>query len=71
MLGDKAVLTVMAGRTVQTVTITADRAGYEVSLDASVPGIVSAVVHDRKGSERARAVVGIANLVAARTEFRK
>lgn len=73
MLGDKVTLAVMAPGTkvMETVVVQATGPGQTVELDASMPGIVSGVVRNRKGAEIGRAVVGIANLVSARTEYRK
>lgn len=71
MLGDKAILTVLEGRSTVDIAVDVRVSGGYVALDTSVPGIVSAVVYDRKDRERDRAVVSVAALVCARMVYRK
>lgn len=70
MLGDKAVLTVGTPGRSTDITVEVRVPGGTVHLDTSQAGVVSAVVRDRKGRERDRAVVSVGSLVFARLLLR-
>lgn len=71
MLGDKAVFQISEGRSAFVAECEVRVSGGEVRLDTSIPGIISAVVTDRKGRERDRMVVSVGSLVTARLVMRR